>query len=325
MAVFTLAVFRIMSSGGAGVEKEAAAESVEAEKEVEVCCANCGIAQVDDIRLEECGDCQSVSYCSDICQENHREQHEEECKKRKAELHDKELFEQPDDTDDGDCPLCFIPMPIDQSKFRFHSCCCKLICIGCSYAHLISNGDDRCPFCREPAVNVEEEHDKRVMKRVKANDPNALLKMGTKRHEEGDYHGAFEYWTKAAELGNTGAHYNLSILYYRGEGVEKDEEKKVYHLEKAAIGGNPQARYSLGCGEEDNDNIERAVKHFVIAANLGYEKSMKAIWWHYSAGNITKEELEATLRTHKAAIDATKSAQRDAGEAYYQRRAASAS
>ena len=46
----------------------------------------------------------------------------------------------------------------------------------------------------------------------KVNDPNALLKMGTKRHEEGDYHGAFEYWAKAAELGNTGAHYNLSIL-----------------------------------------------------------------------------------------------------------------
>jgi hypothetical protein len=67
------------------------------------------------------------------------------------------------------------------------------------------------------------------------------------------------------------------------------------------------------------------VKHFVIAANLGYEKSMKQLWKHFSAGYITKEELESTLRTHKAAIDATKSAQRDAAEAHYQRRAASAS
>ena len=32
-------------------------------------------------------------------------------------------------------------------------------------------------------------------------------------------------------------------------------------------------------------------------------------------GHITKEEYEATLRSHQAAIDATKSAQRDAAEA----------
>ncbi len=295
-------------------------ESVEADD----ICASCGIAEVDSIKLKECDDCDLVKYCSDICQENHREQHEEECNQRKAELHDKELFTQPEETCYGECPICFLPLPLDQSKFRFHSCCCKLVCIGCSYANLISNGDDRCPFCREPSVNVEEEHDKRVMKRVKVNDPNALLKMGTKRHEEGDYHGAFKYWAKAAE-GNKGAHYNLSVMYDRGEGVEKDEEKKVYHWEKAAIGGHPDARHYLGCEEEDNGNVERAVKHFVIAANLGEEDSMKALWWHYAEGHITKEELEATLRTHKAAIDATKSAQRDAGEAYYQRRAASAS
>ena len=61
--------------------------------------------------------------------------------------------------------------------------------------------------------------------------------------------------------------------------------------------------------------MDRAVKHFIIAANLGYEKSMKELWGHYSDGNIIKEVLEVTLRTHKAAIDETKSAQRDAGEA----------
>jgi predicted secreted Zn-dependent protease len=59
------------------------------------------------------------------------------------------------------------------------------------------------------------------------------------------------------------------------------------------------------------------VKHFVIAAKLGYEDSMQMLWKYYSIGYITKEELEATLRTHKAAIDATKSAQRDAAEAYF--------
>jgi TPR repeat protein len=103
-------------------------------------------------------------------------------------------------------------------------------------------------------------------------------------------------------------------MYWRGEGVEKDEEKMVYHWENAAIGGHPRARHNLGCIEEDNGNTERSVKHFIIAANLGYELSMKALWGQYSEGNITKEDLDSTLRTHQAAINAMKSTQRDAAE-----------
>ena len=39
---------------------------------------------------------------------------------------------------------------------------------------------------------------------------------------------------------------------------------------------------------------------------------MKRLWKEYAGGNITKEDLEATLRTHQAAIDATKSPEREA-------------
>ncbi len=45
-------------------------------------CATCGIAQVDDTKLEECDGCDLVKHCSDKCRENHIEQHEEEFKKR---------------------------------------------------------------------------------------------------------------------------------------------------------------------------------------------------------------------------------------------------
>ena len=100
-----------------------------------------------------------------------------------------------------------------------------------------------------------------------------------------------------------------------GRGVEKDEEKAVYYYEKAAIGGHPYARQNLACHEWDNGNIERSVKHSIIAANLGHEKAMKLLWKYYSAGIITKEDLDATLRAHQASIDATRSAQRDAAEA----------
>ena len=84
------------------------------------------------------------------------------------------------------------------------------------------------------------------------------------------------YLTKAAELGNAEAHYRLGMMYLDNDGVEKDEEKMVYHWEMAAIGGHPLARHNLGCHEAKNGIIERAAKHFTIAAKLGFEMSMKA-------------------------------------------------
>ena len=289
----------------------------------DIVCANCGIAEVDDINLEDCDDCDLVKYCSDKCREDHREQHEEECKERKALLHDRKLFTQPDETHLGECPLCFLPLPIDLRKSAFLSCCSQIVCLGCMYANMISNKHDlekarRCSFCREP-VAVDEHH-KKMMERIKANDPAALREVGAKCDREGDYEGAFEYYTKAAELGDADAHTKLGMMYEVGEGVEEDEAKAVYHYEKAAIGGHPIARHNLGGMEwEIIGNVERAVKHYIIAANLGDEGSMKQLWKHYSLGNITKEDLDATLRTHHAAIDETKSEQRDAGEAFFRR------
>jgi hypothetical protein len=115
-----------------------------------------------------------------------------------------DLFSQPDGTHLGECPLCFLPMPIDLSKVTMYSCCSKKSCNGCKYAHVMTVGGGRCPFCREPAPD-DEEYDKRMKKRIKANDPAALREMGTSCHNEGDYDAAFEYCTKAAELGDADA------------------------------------------------------------------------------------------------------------------------
>ena len=277
----------------------------------DVCCANCGAAEDDDIKLEDCDGCDLVKYCRDKCREEHRWKHEEECSKRKVELHDKELFSQPDGTHLGECPLCFLPLPIDTDKSGFWTCCSEIICLGCVYANDMSNinDDDRCPFCREPSAD-DDENKKRMMKRVKANDPVAMSQMGTKCFSEGDYDGAFEYLTKAAELGDLMAHYHSGVLHMNGEGVQKDEEKMVYHWEMAAIGGHPMARHLLAIIEEDNGNMERAVKHYIIAASLGDELSMKRLW-------KAKEDLDATLRSHHAAIDAMKSEQRDIADKNY--------
>jgi TPR repeat protein len=154
---------------------------------------------------------------------------------------------------------------------------------------------------------------------MEKNDTVAMTRMGVMRRVEGDYSSAFEYWTKAAELGDAHAHYNLSVMYFLGLAFEKDEKKYVYHLEEAAIVGHFEARYNLGCYEERNGRMERAVKHFIIAASMGEKESIKVLWKYHARGLVKKDDLTVTLRAHQAAVDATKSPQREQAEEFRKR------
>jgi len=118
-------------------------------------------------------------------------------------------------------------------------------------------------------------------------------------------------------LGHAEAHYQLADLYRNGLGVEKDRGREIHHLEEAAIGGHPNARYNLGWEEEESGNIERAVKHWIISANLGDDDSIKPLMKYFKEGFVSKEDLAATLRAHQAVVDATKSPQREAADEYY--------
>jgi TPR repeat protein len=174
----------------------------------------------------------------------------------------------------------------------------------------------KCPFCRHPIPGTKAESDKNVMKRIETDDSVAMSEMGVHHYHEGDYSGALKYLTKAAELGHIGAHHLLSELYDKGQGVEKDVKKRLYHLEETAIGGHPNARYNLGCHEGNNGRIERAMKHIIISANLGDDVSIGALKREYTRGRISKEDLTAAVRAHQAAVDATKSPQREEAEAF---------
>jgi hypothetical protein len=286
----------------------------------DMCCASCGIAEVDDIELKNCDDCDLVQYCSDKCQEDHRPNHELMCKERAAELRDELLFRQPENSHLGDCPICFLPLPLDEMLSTMQKCCSKIICKGCAAANMMREYNQKlnpsCPFCRHSIFFTDEERHKNDLKRVEANDPAVLLKMGAKHDEEGDYESAFKYWANAAELGEANAHLNLSILYAMGQGVEKDDEKATYHQEESAIAGHPQPRKILALQEIDNGRIDRAAKHFIIAANLGDDMSIKSLKKCYAIGEISKEDFASALRGHQAAVDATKSPQREAAMKY---------
>ena len=291
-------------------------------KEEAMCCASCGKAAVDDVKLKKCA-CDLVKYCSVDCQKIHRPQHKKACKKRLAEIKDDRLLTQPEESHLGECPLCCLPLQLDESKLLINSCCCKRICRGCAYANILREREQglrhTCPHCREPVPATKEEIDRNLMKRGKANDPVAIFKMGVDCQVEGDYEGAIGYYTKAAALGDVGAHYNLSCLFRDGEGVEKDKKKESYHLEEAAIGGHPDARYNLGNYEGRNGRHERAMQHFIIAAKLGHDLALEAMKRGFAAGFVSKDDFEAALRGHQAAVDSAKSKQREEAYAFYNR------
>jgi TPR repeat protein len=85
------------------------------------------------------------------------------------------------------------------------------------------------------------------MKRVEANDAGAIFQLGNNY-----YHGQFglqqdrekakELLMRAAELGSSQAHFNLSIIYDE----EQDSKKAKFHYEAAAMAGHEDARNNLG-------------------------------------------------------------------------------
>mmetsp|Transcript_26479 Transcript_26479/g.40024 ORF Transcript_26479/g.40024 Transcript_26479/m.40024 type:complete len:301 (-) Transcript_26479:182-1084(-) len=274
-----------------------------------------------NLKKSDGGDFVLVRSCSDECHPDHQPQQETVCKETAAELRDEMLFKQPESSHEGDCPICCLPHSINSDEATLMSCCGKSICDGCDYANMsretASNLHHVCLFCRQPRPTTKEDYNLHFEKRAAANDPVALKRIGMKRCDTGDFKGAFEYWTKAAELGEIISHFYLGLMYHLGNGLEKDEKKETYHMEQAAIGGHPEARFILGSDEWHYGSKERGTKHIVIAAKLGHDTAVKILREYvYAAGFISKEEFAEVLRAHQAALDAMKSPQREDAEKF---------
>ena len=169
--------------------------------------------------------------------------------RQRSILHDKKSFKQPPPNED--CPICMIPLPTLGSGSGYYSCCGKTICAGCLYAVAQRDKDQKCPFCRIPAPDSEEELIGRIEKRVQCGDSDAICNLGCYYYNgkyglTKDVDKALELWHQAGELGNAAAYSNISVAYFDGDGVERDEKTAKYYYELAAIGGNLTARYNLG-------------------------------------------------------------------------------
>ena len=293
-------------------------------------CANCG-KEGTNIN-NTCNKCKMVKYCNATCKKKHRHKHKKDCEEhvrlaaeRAAKLHDEELFKLPPPKED--CPICFILLPsLDPTGKKYYSCCGKVICSGCIYAPRYDNQGNEviektCPFCRTLHPTTEEENMKRVTKRVEANDAIAIFNIGG-YHRDGtngyaqDYTKALELYHRAAELGDAESYNSIGVTYNNGEGVEINKKKATQYFELAAMRGDVYARHNLGAVEQNAGNVDRALKHHMIAVGSGHNNSLKKIQELYSYGRATKEDYTKALQLYQEYLGEIKSRQRDEAAAY---------
>ena len=285
-------------------------------------CANCGKGEESAGDLKACTACKMVDYCNRDCQIAHRPQHKKACKKRATELHDEKLFKQPPPK--GDCPICMLLLPsLHRTGSKYRSCCGKRICSGCIYAVEKRDVVGLCPFCRTPAPAIDELVEQ-IKKRVEVDDAEGIRNIGVCYY--GGLHGlpqdsvkALELWHRAAELESAEAYYNIGGAYDLGNAMGwegRDEKKANHYYELAAMGGVVEARYNLGCFEEEAGNTGRALKHWMIAAGAGHNDSLEHIKQMFMNGHAMKDDYAKALRAYQANLVEIKSPQRDEAAAF---------
>ena len=261
-------------------------------------------------------------YCCRDCQVSHWPRHKEACKKRAAELFDKELFKDPPEREE--CPICMLPFPYGEGQILF-ACCGNILCMGCLRAQFkedVNNGKEfedcrACPFCRTPNTQDKKEQNRWLNRSVERNHAPSMYKLAAHYMRgsgglEKDMTKAIELFEKSGKLGDAESYGCLGDIYCDGEdGVDINIKKARYYYELGAIGGSTRARLNLAHLDLNGGNFKRGFKHALICAKAGMTKSLETLKFGCKKGYITKDEYAEALRAHQKQHKATRSEMRD--------------
>ena len=180
-------------------------------------------------------------------------------------------------SEEDECPICNLPLPLDSKQSTFRPCCMKEVCTGCVLAALKRGMRRDCPFCRTPLPEDDSQILGMIQKRADAGDPMAIYYLGQQYDFgrlglEKDVTRAVELYERAAELGLKDSHYNLGCLYDKGTEVQKDTARAIRHYEAAAMSGQVNARFNLGCAEGVAGNDDLALQHWDDSSQDGARK-----------------------------------------------------
>ena len=89
-------------------------------------------------------------------------------------------------------------------------------------------------------------------------------------------------------------------------------KKAKFHLEAAAMAGNEGARCNLGVLEYNSGFVERAMKHWIIAASAGEFDAMNHLRIGFEKGHVSRESINSTLAAYNSSCAEMRSEARDA-------------
>ena len=219
-----------------------------------------------------------------------------------------------------ECPVCMIPLHIDNAETIFMHCCGKRICRGCVSKHWLNEivkgahhyDDQKCIFCRQPPVTNQT---KSLRKLMKKNNPHAFIHMASAYASGNDVMQsntkALEMLICAAELGHADAYERIGKNYEDGYVVEKSLSKALAFWVVSAKKGSIPAHKELSVFHGRNENIDQYVEHLKVAAIAGDKMSMDHLMKCYKNKLLPKEDLAQILRAHQAPNDLMKSKDRD--------------
>ena len=109
----------------------------------------------------------------------------------------------------------------------------------------------------------------------------------------------FEEMKAKAEKGDAKAQYNLGGMYYKGEGVKKDDKQAFRFYLKAALQGDPAAQARLGTcyrlGEGVKQNADSSVRWYRKAAEQGLTRAQYNLGVTYVQGDGVEKDFKEAV------------------------------
>ncbi|MCM1047918.1 MAG: SEL1-like repeat protein [Clostridiales bacterium] len=118
---------------------------------------------------------------------------------------------------------------------------------------------------------------------------------------------ALEWYTKAADSGDTSVMSDVGDMYARGWGFEQDAEKALEWYTKAADSGDESAMCAIGdmyaYGDGVAQDIEKAAEWYTKAADLGDASGLYNLGSMYYWGNGVEQDMEKVIEWYTKAAD----------------------
>lgn len=164
----------------------------------------------------------------------------------------------------------------------------------------------------DPALSAQVEYFTQNLQTAQTGDLNAMVQVA-QAYRQGspilqDSATAIEWYQKAWKKSGESlaqAALELSDIYYKGEGVEQDNEKAAEFLAKAAELKSPQAQYLLGesAYTDEPARLEDAFAWFSNAAAQGHVKAQYMTGFMLLQGQGTAKSVPLAIRFFEQAAE----------------------